>query len=155
MEFEKQFNIGEKYQGGIIAFIDNTGMHGLIAAEKDLDQKLQWHDGNNIKVRTYDGINRGLYNTNLIIEKHGIFNYAAYVCSQLIIGGYNDWYLPSKDELNQLYLNHKLIGNFISDCYWSSSEATNFSGLSQDFSNGFQEGTLKDSFLFVRPIRSF
>ena len=39
-------------------------------------------------------------------------------------GGYRDWYLPSKDELNKLYLNRAAIGGFQVAHYRSSTEAS-------------------------------
>ncbi len=49
---------------------------------------------------------------------------AAGVMLILITGGYNDWFLLSKDELNEMYEELKLenAGDFSNDEYWSSSE---------------------------------
>ena len=43
-------------------------------------------------------------------------------CENLVLNGYDDWYLPSKEELNQLYLNKGKIGGFANSIYWSSTE---------------------------------
>ena len=67
---------------------------------------------------------------------------------------YGDWFLPSKGELNQMYVNRTAIGGFASDYYWSSSE---FDGgaWSQDFGNGSQFSGPKGITLYVRPVRAF
>jgi hypothetical protein len=52
------------------------------------------------------------------ISKWGV---AARKCDDLALNGYDDWFLPSKDELNQMYLQRSVIGGF-HKCYWSSSE---------------------------------
>jgi hypothetical protein len=77
-------------------------------------------------------------------------------------GGYSDWYLPSKDELNLLYLNRISAGNnFASNEYWSSSElyAWTYSSYEaawyQFFTDGSQSITGKNNQKGVRAIRSF
>ena len=75
-------------------------------------------------------------------------------------GGYSDWYLPSKDELNKLYLNKDLVGNFTdwNNTYWSSSEWSPWNSTHswwQSFSNGTQDGDDKNAQKGIRAIRSF
>jgi hypothetical protein len=71
-------------------------------------------------------------------------------------GTYDDWYLPSKDELNQLYLNRAAVGGFVASNYWSSSEDSANSAWRQSFSTGdqFSNDKYYDSFR-VRPVRAF
>ena len=47
------------------------------------------------------------------------------------MGGYSDWFLPSRDELYQMYLNKFAIGGFANDYYWSSSEHDDDGDLGQ------------------------
>lgn len=47
---------------------------------------------------------------------------AAAVCRDATHGGYIDWFLPSKDELNLMCGQKGVVGGFASDFYWSSSE---------------------------------
>jgi hypothetical protein len=88
-------------------------------------------------------------------------NYAAGLARAYTGGGYTDWYLPSKDELNKLYLNRVAIGGFISNSnglYWSSSEIQSYpyhSAWLQDFSNGSPLSIFKDFDVNIRAIRSF
>ncbi len=71
-------------------------------------------------------------------------------------GGHTDWYLPSKEELNQLYINlyPTGIGNFKDDWYWSSTD-TDGNGWEQVFPEGHQQndGGGNESNSNVRPIR--
>jgi hypothetical protein len=79
----------------------------------------------------------------------------ARICSDLVLNVYSDWYLPSKDELNKVYLNKNAIGGLISSLYWSSSEyASNVAWL-QDFSNGGQIPAPKDFTFYFRAVRAF
>ena len=73
-------------------------------------------------------------------------------------GGYNDWYLPSKEELNKLYLNQTTIGGFSPVWYWSSTstDGASFRIWLQNFNDGDQTYTNNIySDASVRAIRSF
>jgi hypothetical protein len=67
----------------------------------------------------------------------------------------SDWYLPSKNELNQLYIEKARIGGFWTDWYWSSSEVDATEAWPQYFGNGLQYGYFKTSPVYVRPVRAF
>jgi hypothetical protein len=172
-------SIGQSYQGGQVAYVlvngdpgyDATTQHGLIAATSDQSRKITW-DRLTGSFPLYQGTNRGAIgtaigtgfsNTNNIIASQGgiATSYAAGVARSYTGGGYTDWYLPSKDELNKLYLNRVAIGGFISNSnglYWSSSENQDYpyhSAWLQDFSNGGPLSIFKDFDVNVRAIRSF
>jgi hypothetical protein len=171
--------VGDVYQGGKVAYIlvngdpgyDATTQHGLIAATSDQSRKITW-DRLTGDFYSYQGTNRGAIgtaigtgfsNTSNIIASQGIIatSYAAGVARAYTGGGYTDWYLPSKDELNKLYLNRVAIGEFISNSnglYWSSSEIQSYpyhSAWLQDFSNGGPLSFFKDFDINIRAIRSF
>ena len=75
------------------------------------------------------------------------------------VGGvvYGDWFLPSKGELNQMYVNRVAIGGFSDGDYWSSSESDATNPWGQDFGTGvqFREGRNKVNPGFMRPVRAF
>lgn len=69
---------------------------------------------------------------------------------------FDDWFLPSKDELNELYLQKTLVGGFEAYMYWSSSEINEELAWSQDLGLGFQSPWFTKIFSFyVRPVRAF
>jgi len=73
-------------------------------------------------------------------------------------GGYSDWRLPSKDELNWMYenLHEEGIGGFAGyDPYWSSSEDYSYGVWSQYFGNGSQSTKGRYDNARVRAIRAF
>lgn len=71
----------------------------------------------------------------------------------------SDWYLPSKDELNQMYLQKGAISGLPSNTYWSSSENSSVGAWAQIFFTGRQTFYAKDggggSGYYVRPVRAF
>ena len=71
-------------------------------------------------------------------------------------GSKNDWYLPSKDELNELYLVRTTVGGFKLDYYWSSSANGSAFAWGQTFNDSGRQNSLdKPEGNFVRPVRAF
>ncbi len=156
--------IGDSYQGGIIFWLDATGQHGLIAATADQNTGIQWYNGTNRYTGTAgDGLYAGAMNTAMIVATQMADNqsgsFAAKVCADysVTVGGvtYGDWYLPSKYELNLLYLQKIAVGGFASAYYWSSTEYDNNYAWSQAFNSGFQDGYNKFATFRVRAVRAF
>ncbi len=98
-------------------------------------------------------IGKGRSNTQLMSAycKSG----AANLASAYRGGGKSDWFLPSKDELNQMYVNKTTIGDFATDYYWSSSVYNAPYAWFQNFGTGIQNLNLKNLAHSVRPVRSF
>lgn len=118
--------IGQKYAGGIVFYIDDKGKYGLAAAPFDQSEGIQWYNGNFLSIdAAATAVGKGYENTKKIIACQGNGNYAAKLCADLELEGYNDWFLPSKDELYFMWknLHTRKLGNFKNTNYWSSSEA--------------------------------
>jgi hypothetical protein len=156
--------IGDSYQGGIIFWLDATGQHGLIAATADQSTGIQWYNGTyRYTGTTGDGLYAGSMNTAMIVatqmSDNQTGNFAAKVCADysVTVGGviYGDWYLPSKYELNLLYLQKAVVGGFASADYWSSSEDNVYTAWGQYFANGNQNASNKGTTLYVRAVRAF
>ena len=161
--------IGQAYGGGVIAYVyqsEDPGYvagesHGLIASPGDQSTMgIQWSMGGNyIAVgATGTALGTGLANTDLIIAAQGppALSYAAGLARAYSGGGHNDWYLPSKDELNKLYLSKDAIGGSWSALYyWSSSELTSVSAWLQNFASGKKSTDVKQDLQGVHAVRSF
>jgi uncharacterized repeat protein (TIGR02543 family) len=79
---------------------------------------------------------------------------AAQLCAAATHGGKNDWFLPSIDELNEIYTQRSLFGISVS-WYWSSSQSNNYNAWGQSFDDGYQDGNYKNLTDNVRAIRAF
>lgn len=119
--------IGERFGGGIIFWMTPDSMHGLIADTTDLGA-FSWEEPSAYTQTNATGtrIGSGKSNTRKIILAQGKKgSYAALECEKSERSGYTDWFLPSKEELNKLYLRRFLVGGFQKHEYWSSSDANN------------------------------
>ena len=148
------FAIGSSYQGGIVFYLDGFG-GGLIAAPSDQSTGAQW-GCQGTSITGADGTAIGTGNQNTIDIEAGCTTAgtAADICANLTLGGYSDWFLPSKDELNQMYLNQAVIG-MGTGWYWSSTEYANSTAWVQFFVNGNQSSSDKNTTYPVRAVRAF
>jgi hypothetical protein len=146
---------------GIVFYITDGGVHGLEAAPSDQSTSQAWIEGGSTQStengNTGTAIGTGLANSNAIIAQTGHTASAAQVCRSYNGGGLSDWFLPSKDELYQLYLQRGIVREFAESTYSSSSENNSFSVWGIIFSDGksprFDCG--KSSGYRVRAVRAF
>ena len=156
--------IGDFYQGGYIFYLDGNG-GGLIVAPSDQDTDAEWGcRGTNIAGADGDSIGDGAQNTTDIVNAncspHSSGNaIAAYVCSNLTLGGYSDWFLPSILELEQIYNTvgpaSSNTANITIDKYWSSTETDTHYAKRFNMDNGDKSAKDKFKKFYVRAIRAF
>ena len=133
------YSIGDTAQGGIVFYVSPDGKNGLVAATVDQSTSSNWYNASDV---ISSPLNHTLEGQKFL-----------------------DWRLPTKDELNQMYLNigqgNALglgnIGGFASDAYWSSSEYDSYSAWGQSFYDGGQNFINKNIVIYfnVRAVRAF
>ena len=152
-------NIGDSGPAGGIVFYDkgsySDGWRYLEAAPSDQGSSVIWGGYGTEVAGTSPDIGRGESNTEEIVNKLGTGNYAARLCYDLELGGYDDWFLPSKDELNKLYEQKDTVGDFTTYSYWSSSEDGSAHAWYQSFNQGQKNDGSKDYAEYVRAVRAF
>jgi hypothetical protein len=153
--------IGDLILGGIVFYIDETGQHGLVAALEDIGQ-FQWGCyGTSISGADGQAIGTGLQNTLEIVSGCSETPIAASEALAYESGGYSDWFLPSKDELVEMYNtigNGGLegnIGGFENTWYWSASESNSYVAWYVYFYDGYAYTSGKSNTYRVRVIRAF
>jgi hypothetical protein len=158
----REYSIGDTGPAGGLIFYDkgsySSGWRYLEAAPSDQSTDIQWDNGSSTTTgASGTAIGTGAANTTAIVASQGAGSYAAKLCDDLVLGGYSDWFLPSKDELNQMYVNLKQQsrGGIASTGYWSSSEYNSFIACYQNFDVGHQGTYFKYYSNSVRAARAF
>jgi len=148
---------GKAYRGGLIAYLNTSTGTGLIAAPVDQSTDAEWGCFGSLIGGTSAAIGTGQANTTLIVGGCPDAGIAARLCNDLFYGGYGNWFLPSKDELNELYqnLNVNGLGGFSNGYYWSSTEFDALEAWRQNFSNGSQDQGFALDYEYVRAVRAF
>ena len=167
-------SIGDYHQGGVIFYLNGNG-GGLICDITDIASPLNqvgWGCvTDSVAGAASTSIGGGFSNTTDIINGCNEVGYAAEICYNLTKAGYSDWYLPSKDELNEMYINKTTInttsisnGGYAlnisdDDEYWSSTqghqEENGGYGFIQRFGDGHQKTRWKSNLACARAIRNF
>lgn len=162
-------DIGSPFGGGFVLHWE-TDAYGLIdvwvIADKTAETSLRWKTATTATSGT-SSTTDGMTNTNAMNNSS---HPAAQHCKAYRGGGFDDWYLPAKDELNLFWLNlapggggvtpaifrtggAQALAGDIYTYYWSSTEDTNTAAWRQSFSSGATTGFPKGSNCVVRPVR--
>jgi hypothetical protein len=152
------YTIGQHYGGGIIFYIDASWLHGLICTTSDQGTTLWGCDA--IIGGTSTAIGTGQANTTAILNKCSTSSLAASICDQYSVKvgdvTYDDWFLPSIDELNQIFRQNILIPGSYNAGYWSSTEYDDFAMRSTNTGNDQTLLSSKDyGICKVRAVRAF
>ena len=148
---------------------------GLIVARKDgmcfemAPASIEWTmvawGGEGIRIDTELAIGSGWENTERIVNTLGDGNYAAKLCYDLVVEHngviYDDWFLPSADELKEMRYQRNTPGfEFSRGYYWSSTEALIGAKNALTYGRGDEDynshNTAKSyNMANVRPMRMF
>ncbi|MFP5042936.1 DUF1566 domain-containing protein [Parasediminibacterium sp. JCM 36343] len=161
-------NIGDTAYGGIIIELDYAKQHGIVVAPSDQSRSTAWNPNSGsdasyhptITGAIFAGEGSGGTNTDKIIAVLGNGNNAASICRNYRGGGFSDWYLPSINELELIYLNNNVVGGIQgATIYWSSTESTQNGttfAWGQNLNDGMQyQDVYEYSKYCVRAVRKF
>jgi len=174
------YSIGDEGPAGGLVFYDkgfySDGWRYLEAAPSDIGSFVFGYyrpEGNDYSiVGTAKALGSGSFNTEVLVDAMNldgdvaykspsgtdVAKYAAKECLDYVYGTYDDWYLPSKEELNLMYenLQKQGLGSFADNNYWSGSEDYENSAWRQSFSSGDQDNYFSRlNERRVRPVRAF
>jgi len=153
------------YTGATGSFAEYTAYYLEAAPANASASTMRWSNTNvlipNLSQNSTDttdrAIGRGRLNTAIIIEAHStdtVDNNATKAAAAYTNGEKDDWFLPSREELNQMYIQRSHVG-ITTAFFWSSSQYNNNSAWLQNFDNGLQDYYNKSNIRYVRAIRAF
>lgn len=150
--------IGQNYQGGKIFYIDRSRKHGMISADFDLDNTEWGCFGDSILLPGINetAVGKGSSNSQIIADECG-YETAAGKCLLLDSLGYDDWYLPSLEEMRGVSENLGRLGqgNLTPGYYWCSSQVDSTDAYLILNANRATGQAAKGIPYRVRPVRSF
>jgi hypothetical protein len=128
----KYLYIGYHYMGGYIFTMDSTGQHGKVCSDNNLSNSATWNDAVELCAN---------YEINTIFDPEY----------------YNDWYLPSVEELQLMYSNAQLriLANLSNGYYWSRDLHGSSESYFVSFYDGSENFAEKRIFYIVRAVRDF
>lgn len=190
------FKVGDRGPGGgIVFFVSDTRFPCGAELEKECTYleaaPYGWNKGYrftstlddpsapwsyNLLVGTKTGLGFGYQNTLAAVAQNSTPGTAIMFADSYSSNSKADWFLPSKDELNELckYARRQTTGDtsvacarsgllslilpprngFMDDYYWSSSVSNAAFAWSHSFGHGYHVGSIKTSSLRVRPVRA-
>ncbi len=143
--------------GGIVFYDkgdDSDGWRYLEAWTEDEEVTEVWKTVDSWTGGTSKAIGAGHSNTYIALA--ALEHSAAERARMYHVGAFDDWFLPSKDELQLMFEHRDVIGGFVSSYYWSSSEHDDKLAWAQHFGHGSQISDEKSQGLwYIRPVRAF
>ncbi|MFZ4400412.1 MAG: DUF1566 domain-containing protein [Bacteroidales bacterium] len=169
--------VGELYGGGVVFYVDQTGSHGLICSMISISLGINWtktsYQSTTVPAPGAISDWDGQANTTAIVTQAGAGStYAAGLCDAYTnvnygTGVYSDWYLPTIDQLNKLYISKYEVNKALDsdgnaattalakNIYWSSSEYSNNNAWYFSFDDGGTYDNGKSILFLVRAVRAF
>jgi hypothetical protein len=150
---------GDTLGGGLFVFEDSG--YAYISAAADQSTNAPWGCQGTLILEgaSPEAIGQGLINTATIVAGCATSGISARLCDELILNGYSDWFLPSLDELSEMYTKLKVngFGNFANHTYWSSTQADANQAFTVNMNNGNQGTHAKGntSNRYTRAMRRF
>ena len=164
----RTYALGETGPGGGLVFLISGGLTYEMAPNTwgaNETTGIQWCSDQSNSVTTSTAVGTGSANTTAMLTSASSFvactSSAPNAVRAYAGGGLTDWFLPSKDELNAMWLYSQVTGfntatyGFASVDYWSSSQTNVFDAWFQNLGNGNANNFGKNFTLRVRPVRAF
>ncbi len=149
---------GDFVQGGLYTFTDSG--YAYITAAADQSSSAPWGCQGTLIAEgaTPEAIGQGVINTASIVAGCPTAGIAAKLANDLVLNGFSDWFLPSLNELLEVYANLASagLGSFVNQSYWSSTQASDTQAFTVAMNNGnANEHNKSQTNRHTRAMRSF
>jgi hypothetical protein len=143
--------------GGIVIYVDASGIHGIAAATADVGNGFVPYgcSGTAIPGAQFSAVGTGQSNTNAILASCTTPGIGAQLCNDLVLNGFSDWYMPSIDEVSLMYALRDSLPGISTGRYWSSTQVNATIAQIRDFGTGEILFMPPSSGRYVRAVRTF
>lgn len=145
--------------GGFVFYNDTTNKLFYEAAPADVGANVIWSTNESVTSATGTAIGTGNSNTTLIADNVAAGASAADTVKALTTSGYSNWFLPSSDEISQIYTNIRDIGSFTAGVYyWTSTEVDSINATQRIVSTNASRSGDKNAAnrkALLRAVRTF
>jgi hypothetical protein len=151
------------YEGGYIFYVNQESGFGMVAHSLETNEAVHWCDFEIQELCSGIGLldeslGSGSSNTALITTALGEGSYAANVAGEASINGFDDWHLPSLNELSAVYDNLRLsdLGNADPTLsYWTSTDDSTYAWAIYFVNGNTYTPSKYHPHHNVLPVRSF
>ena len=152
------YTAGDFVQGGLYTFTDSG--YAYITAATDQSSSAEWGCQGTLIAEgaTPEAIGQGVINTASIVAGCATAGIAARLANDLVLNGFSDWFLPSLEELTEMYTNLASagLGSFVNQSYWSSTQVSATQAFTIDMNSGnFNQHNKSQTNRHTRAMRRF
>lgn len=136
--------VGDQAYGGTVFYVNATEEYALVVRSVDVSDLPYTNSSLITSITTSEDIATGMANTNLLSSVF-VDGEAGYEAVNSTVGGRSDWYVPSKDTMNEMWNSRASSGvSFSANKYYFTSSKSTASSSSVWIISGYN-GVLTDS----------
>jgi hypothetical protein len=113
--------INDSYLGGKVAYLDGSGLHGLVISNADLSASTTLTNITGALAGAASTSN-GQANTTAFVTQGANAASGVRLCDDYVSGIFTNWFMPANDQWLNIWANRAALGIPVGNIYWTSTE---------------------------------